>query len=338
MGKKLHGFTLVELLVVLSVIGILAGMIFPALKRGISKANDEKCRTNLKQLHTACINYANEHNGKLPFAQSYERKGLAPPHEQFCGWVAWSPADCNPSTLASYQGSHTEKSSSLYHDRGWGPYAKFGVENGQIFEYMNESMQHYVCPAAEKISIEENNVTEKIYRTYAMNEFFYGEAYSSWWTKNQFRWLNRIGTDAEIFKYSDAEKEEWKFVPEASKLLLFTDILIPNYKADKGIFRASRKKNNACRHGDCVLVAWEKANIDTKTTDVIMPIHQRRKEKSLDDDKSEINFGYSFAIFLDGHIEHVQQSFKIGNTLYNTLWFLNRGIDPKNTKELGDGI
>lgn len=325
MNRKKQGFTLVELLVVLAVIGILAGMIFPALKRGLVKAHDEKCRTNLKQLHTACISYANDHEGKLPYAQSYEKCGRVPIYNQYSAWVSWSPADCNPDTLSSFWGSNKEKSSSLYHDRGHGPYARFGVENGQIFEYMNKSAEHYVCPTAEKISIEENGVKEKIYRTYAMNEFFFSEGYKAWWRDP--RKIQTIGS-SESFDYEDGEKNG-RFIPEASKLLLFSEILIPNYKPDKGIFSKGliRTKNNACRHGDCVLVAWEKANIDTKSTDVIMPIHQRRKKEGTD--------GFSHVIFLDGHIEQVQQSFKVGNKDYNTLWFLLRGIDPKNTKELG---
>lgn len=334
MSTKKQGFTLVELLVVLAVIGILAGMIFPALKNGMSKAHDEKCRTNLKQLHTACISYANDNNGYMPYAQSFERVGAIPQYDQISGWIAWSPNDGDPDTLSSYKGMSKPQSSKLWHDRGYGEYARFGVKNGVIFEYMNESMEHYVCPAAKKISEEENNVKETIYRTYAMNEFFYTETYPKWWDGS--RRLTCIGT-TESYKYDDASNEK-SYTPEASKLLLFSEIIIPTHEADKGVFNpAKRTRDNACRHGDCVLVAWEKGNIDKDHTDVIMPIHQRRKQKDLDTNE-EIDFGFSYAIFVDGHIEQVQQSFKIGTKNYNTLWFLTRGIDPKNTDSIGAGI
>lgn len=333
MKRTKQGFTLVELLVVLAVIGILAGMIFPALKNGISKAQDEKCRTNLKQLHTACISYANDHGGFLPYAQSFERVGDTPKYEQLSGWISWAPSDCDLDTLKSYNGKPKPHSDKLFHDRGYGKYARFGVENGTIFEYMNESMEHYVCPAAEKISKEENKVKEEIYRTYAMNEYFYTESYPKWWDGS--RPLTGIGTNQE-YNCDDGTKTKRR-IPEASKLLLFSEILVPTYGANQGIFRAKRERGNACRHGDCILVAWEKGNIDTVNTDVIMPIHQRKKQKDLNTSEV-IDFGFSFAIFMDGHIEQVQQSFMIGGKKYNTLWFLTRGIDPKNTSDLGAGF
>lgn len=335
MNRKKQGFTLVELLVVLAVIGILAGMIFPALKSGISKAHDEKCRTNLKQLHTACISYANDNGGNMPYAQSFERYSVQEDmYTCVSGWIAWTPKDHNPDTLGISEQTKTRdsRSSTLYHDRGHGDDARFGVENGMIFEYMNCSMKHYVCPAAEKISIDENKVKETIYRTYAMNEFFYTESYQNWWNKRK---LTSIGTSEE-YLYDDARTVR-KRKPEASKLLLFSETLIYPYNSDNGIYNARREMGNACRHGDCILVAWEKANIDTKNTDVIMPIHQRKKQKDLETNE-EINFGFSYAVFVDGHIEQVQQSFKNGTKFYNTLWFLTRGVDPKNANALGKGF
>lgn len=334
MNRKKQGFTLVELLVVLAVIGILAGMIFPALKNGLSKANDEKCRTNLKQLHTACISYANEHGGDFPRAQSFEIfNSRTQRYEERRGWVAWVPSDRDIDTLNSqWDGKKGEKSQSeeLRHDRGRGDDARFGVEHGTIFEYMSESFEHYVCPASEKISFTE----EGIYRTYAMNEFFYAPHFTSAW---HCRKLTRIGTD-EAFPYGDRDTKK-SFVPEASKLLLFSENVVPNYgSSEKGKFNTQRKnKGDICRHGDCVLVAWEKGNVNTKEEDYIRPIHQRRKQKELDSNK-EIDFGFAYAIFVDGHIEQLQTTFKIGDKDYNTLWFIIRGIDPKNTDSLGIGL
>lgn len=337
MNKRLHGFTLVELLIVLAIIGILAAMTYPAITKGISKAQDEKCRTNLKQLHTACVSYANEHGGSFPYAQSFEIFNTrSRRYEERRGWTAWTPSDHDIDTLNSkWAGKEGEKSqsSSLKHDRGHGDDALFGVQNGVIFEYMSESLEHYVCPASAKISYTEKSVNQdksKVYRTYAMNEFFYGQHYPSAWHN---RTITRIGTD-ESFAYGDGENKK-TFTPEASKLLMFAEIIVPSNDSDKGKFNLPRK--DIGRQGDSVLVAWNRESSNDDKFDTLLPVHQRRKQGNLND-TGVTDFGFAYTVFVDGHIEQLQSTFNIGTTPQNTLWFLIRGIDPKNTNALGEGI
>ena len=61
-------FTLVELLVVISIIGLLAGLAIPAINGGLKSAKAGACLSNLHQIGVATMAYAADNSFKLPNA------------------------------------------------------------------------------------------------------------------------------------------------------------------------------------------------------------------------------------------------------------------------------
>ena len=59
--RRIGAFTLLELLVVLAIIGVLAGLLLPALSRAKTAAHSAKCKSNLRQIGLALSLYVLDH-------------------------------------------------------------------------------------------------------------------------------------------------------------------------------------------------------------------------------------------------------------------------------------
>jgi prepilin-type N-terminal cleavage/methylation domain-containing protein/prepilin-type processing-associated H-X9-DG protein len=84
---KRSGFTLVELLVVIGIIALLAGLLFPALSKAKDRAGMATCLSNLRQIYLGLEMYANDFEESYPIAQGYGFWDLTETNFTKIGWM-----------------------------------------------------------------------------------------------------------------------------------------------------------------------------------------------------------------------------------------------------------
>lgn len=113
-SPRVAAFTLVELLIVVGILIILAGLLLPALSRGKELARATACLSNLRQLGIAAHVYSVDNNGTLP---------------DFRGWLA--------------------RSSSNYMEGPIIPDAD--ITTGELYPYL-KNKKVYLCPT-DKVAL-----------------------------------------------------------------------------------------------------------------------------------------------------------------------------------------
>lgn len=129
MSRRRHAFTLVELLVVIAIIGILVGMLLPAVQQVREAARRTSCLNNMRQLVMAMHNY---HSSNEAFPKNDYQGSDA-------SYVNWRRLSGNYKLLPFIEENNLYRQFDLNQD-WW--HNRFGP--------MNESVALFLCPSARK--------------------------------------------------------------------------------------------------------------------------------------------------------------------------------------------
>src|SRR5882724_1904352 len=74
-ASRIKGFTMIELLIVIAIIGILASIVIPTYQSSVRKANEGAAVATLNTIKVAQAKYVGDHNGQYGTFRELFREG-----------------------------------------------------------------------------------------------------------------------------------------------------------------------------------------------------------------------------------------------------------------------
>lgn len=153
-----YGFTLVEMLVIVGMILVLAGALYPALLKAQEWGRAAKCMSNLRQLQIATMHFQTD-SARLPAAYDFWHQDTLGYWHLVHGWVGGYTWSGYPSEIAS-----GNPGASSYSWRG--TQGLQSLTNGSLWAYVQQEKSVYLCPTfAQKAVCKQTDAI----RSYSMN-------------------------------------------------------------------------------------------------------------------------------------------------------------------------
>ena len=167
-------FTLIELLIVIAIIAILAGVLMVSMGGATESARAAKCLANMHNLAVGCVGYRQDY-GTYPLAASIEYRKRTEINGVYQtvygekpGWISWNSS-------GQYANRPTSSIANTgFHKSAYGEGAATDEEmyycltNGVIWKYVGGNSDVYVCPSHTK-------AMGKVWWSYEMNGYFRGD-------------------------------------------------------------------------------------------------------------------------------------------------------------------
>jgi prepilin-type N-terminal cleavage/methylation domain-containing protein len=170
---KKRGFTLVELLVVISIIALLLAILMPSLNAAKQQASAVVCLFNVRTLSTAWHMYAGENRDKIVGAHTQLSGPDTVSGRKYAGYFTADRMKAVYSdSLANFVTDWVEwpqkEDGTFYLNAPPKKYEILGIQRGLLFSYTGKKVEVYHCPSDKRLKWDNRGQECGGYRSYSI--------------------------------------------------------------------------------------------------------------------------------------------------------------------------